>query len=82
MGASYEGIDIGVLRISCTVTMTQKSSLSRESIKQQAGDMELQLTPCLALGHGLSENLFPCCIALYNRRYGIIRRRQILETTG
>lgn len=82
MGASYEGIDIGVLRISCTVTMTQKSSLSRESIKQQAGGHGASVDTLFIPGHGLSENLFPCCIALYNRRYGIIRGRQILETTG
>lgn len=82
MGASYEGIDIGVLRISCTATMTQKSSLSRESIKQQAGGHGASVDTLFSPGHGLSENLFPCCIALYDRRYGIIRRRQILETTG
>lgn len=82
MGASYGGIDIGVLRISCTATMTQKSSLSRESIKQQAGGYGASVDILFSPGHGLSENLFPCCIALYNRRYGIIRRRQILETTG
>lgn len=82
MGASYEGIDIGVLRFSCTVTMTQKSSLSRESIKQQAGGHGASVDILFSPGHGLSENLFPCCIALYNRRYGIIRGRQILETTG
>lgn len=82
MGASYGGIDIGVLRISCTATMTQKSSLSRESIKQQAGGYGASVDILFSPGHGLSENLFPCCIALYNRRYGIIRGRQILETTG
>lgn len=82
MGASYEGIDIGVLRISCTVTMTQKSSLSRESIKQQAGGHGASVDTLFSPGHGLSENLFPCCIALYSRRYRIIRGRQILETTG
>lgn len=82
MGASYGGIDIGVLRISCTATMTQKSSLSRESIKQQAGGYGASVDILFSPGHGLSENLFPCCIALYDRRYGIIRRRQILETTG
>lgn len=83
MGASYGGIDIGVLRISCTATMTQKSSLSRESIKQQAGDMELQLTSCLALDMASQRISFlVVLLCMIDRRYGIIRRRQILETTG
>lgn len=76
MGASYEGIDIGVLRISCTVTMTQKSSLSRESIKQQAGGMELQLTPCLALdmaSQRISFLVVLLCTIVVTESFAVVR---------
>lgn len=76
MGASYGGIDIGVLRISCTATMTQKSSLSRESIKQQAGGMELQLTPCLALdmaSQRISFLVVLLCTIVVTESFAVVR---------
>lgn len=89
MGASYEGIDIGVLRISCTVTMTQKSSLSRESIKQQAGGMELQLTPCLALdmaSQRISFLVVLLCMIVVTESFAVVRfwrpQGSIIENKG
>lgn len=89
MGASYEGIDIGVLRISCTVTMTQKSSLSRESIKQQAGGMELQLTSCLALdmaSQRISFLVVLLCTIVVTESFAVVRfwrpQGSIIENKG
>lgn len=89
MGASYGGIDIGVLRISCTATMTQKSSLSRESIKQQAGDMELQLTSCLALdmaSQRISFLVVLLCMIVVTESFAVVRfwrpQGSIIENKG
>lgn len=72
----------GELTLVFYVFMHSYDDLKVKCIKQEARGHGASVDTLYSLRHGLSENLFPCCIILYDRRYGIVRRRQVLETTG